>query len=185
MDLCNSFNLLKLFTKPTGSSDTSKILIALALTTNVNFIANCYVNISAVADHCLAVVTLKLKAANPRPFYIFTRSYKSYNPESWMSDLERVPFHIANIFDDFNEKVDVFNKLFLDKLSEHAPIDSCSYVAWPKHGREAAGDPALIQTFLMIIMTNKNYNLQHNLHEKSGEVCINTRSPATSQPLIG
>ena len=84
--------------------------IALALTTNVNFIANCYVNISAVADHCLVVVTLKLKAPNPRPFYIFTRSYQSYNPESWVSELERVPFHVANIFDDFNENVDVFNK---------------------------------------------------------------------------
>ena len=111
MDLCNSFNLSQLFTKP---RDTSLIDLPLTCTSNVNFIANCDVNISAVADHCLVVVTLKLKAPNPRPFYIFTRSYKSCNPESWLSDLGRVPFHIANIFDDFNDQVDVFNKLFLD-----------------------------------------------------------------------
>ena len=26
---------------------------------------------------------------------------------------------------------------------------------------------------------------QHNLHDKSSEVCINARSPAASQPFIG
>ena len=39
-----------------------------------------------------------------------------------MSDLECVPFHINDIFDDFNDQVDVFNKLFLDTLKEHAPV---------------------------------------------------------------
>ena len=67
-----------------------------------------------------AMNILKLKAPKPRPSYIFTRSYKTYNPESFLRDLEYVPFHIANIFDDFNDQVDVFNKLFLDTLSEHA-----------------------------------------------------------------
>ena len=36
--------------------------------------------------------------------------------------MEYVPFHIADIFDDFNDQVDVLNKLFLDTLSEHAPV---------------------------------------------------------------
>ena len=122
MDLCNSFNLSQLVTKPTRTTDTSKTLIDVALTTNESFIVSCDVNISAVADHCLVAVTLKLKAPKPRPSYILTRSYKTYNPESFLSDLEYVPFHIANIFDDFNDQVDVFNKLFLDTLSEHAPV---------------------------------------------------------------
>ena len=33
-----------------------------------------------------------------------------------------VPFHIVNIFDDFDDQIDVFNRLFLDTLSEQAPI---------------------------------------------------------------
>ena len=33
-----------------------------------------------------------------------------------------VPFHIVNIFDEIDGQVDVFNELFLDTLSEHAPI---------------------------------------------------------------
>ena len=56
MDLCNSFNLSQLVTKPTRSTDTSETLIDVALTTNESFITNCDVNISAVADHCLVAV---------------------------------------------------------------------------------------------------------------------------------
>ena len=115
-------NLSQLVTKPTRSTDTSKTRIDVALTTNESFIVSCDVHISAVADHCLVAVTLKLKAPKPRPSYIFNRSYKTYNPESFLSDLEYVPFHIANIFDDFNDQVDAFNKLFLDTLNEHAPV---------------------------------------------------------------
>ena len=33
-----------------------------------------------------------------------------------------VPFHIVSIFDEIDGQVDVFNELFLDTLSEHAPI---------------------------------------------------------------
>ena len=33
-----------------------------------------------------------------------------------------VPFHIVNIFDEIDGQVDVFNELFLDTLSDHAPI---------------------------------------------------------------
>ena len=33
-----------------------------------------------------------------------------------------VPFHNVNIFDEIDGQVDVFNELFLDTLSEHAPI---------------------------------------------------------------
>ena len=33
-----------------------------------------------------------------------------------------VPFHVVNIFDEIDGQVDVFNELFLDTLSEHAPI---------------------------------------------------------------
>ena len=93
-----------------------------ALTTNKSFIADYNVNILAVANHCLVAVTLKLKAPKPWPSYIFTRSYKNHNPVSFLRNLECVPFYIVNIFNNFDDQVDVINKLFLDTLNEHAQI---------------------------------------------------------------
>ena len=37
----------------------------------------------------------------------------------------------------------------------------------------------------MLIWTNLIALQQHNLHDKSSEVCINGRSPAALQPFIG
>ena len=122
LDLCNSLHLSQLVAKPTRVTQTSKTLIDVVITTNTNFVINCDVFESAVADHCLVTTTLKLKAPKPSPSYIVTRSYKNYNPELFLSDLEQAPFHIANIFDDFDDQVNVFNSLFLDTLNDHAPI---------------------------------------------------------------
>lgn len=122
MDLCNSLNLLQIVTNPTRINDTSMTLIEVALMTNKSFIADYNVNILAVADHCLVPVTLKLKDPKPGPSYIFTRSYKNHNPESILSNLECVPFYIVNIFNNYDDQVNVINKLFLDTLSEHAQI---------------------------------------------------------------
>ena len=122
MDLRNSLNLLQNVTNPTWTNDTSITLIEVALPTNKSFIADYNVNILAVANHCLVAVTLELKAPKPWPSYIFTRSYKNHNPESFLSNLEWVPFYIVNIFNNFDDQVDVINKLFLYTLSEHVQI---------------------------------------------------------------
>ena len=92
MDLCVSFNLSQLVTQPTRTTDTSMTLTDVALTTDKSFIGSCDVIISAVADHCLVAVTLKLKALKPRLSYIFTRSYKNYNPELFPKRFEVCPF---------------------------------------------------------------------------------------------
>ena len=105
MDLCNSLNLSQLVTQPKRTTDTSFTLIDVALTPNKSFLTRCDVNILAVADHCLVAITLNLKAS-----CIFIRGYKNYNSELFRSDLMCVPFHIVNIFDDFDDQVDVFNR---------------------------------------------------------------------------
>ena len=109
MDLCVSFNLSQPVTQPTRTTDTSMTLTDFALATNKSLIASCDVIISAVADHCLVAVTLKLKAPKPRPSYSFTRSYKNYNPELFLSDLKCVPFHIVDIFDDSMYSISMYS----------------------------------------------------------------------------
>ena len=97
-------------------------LIDLVLTTNENLIADCVVANSEVSGHSLVSSISKLKASKPRPSYVTTRSYKNYKPEAFLDDLARVSFYVANIFDNFDDRVDVFNTLFLDTLNNHAPL---------------------------------------------------------------
>ena len=97
-------------------------LIDIVLTTNENIVNSCEVKSSTISDHSLVCVTLMFEAAKPRCSYITARSYKNYTPTKFIDDLGSAPFHIANIFDDLDDQVHVFNSLFLDVLNNYAPI---------------------------------------------------------------
>ena len=77
---------------------------------------------SAISDHSLVCVTLKMKAPRPCCTYITVRSYKNYTHAKFIEDLASIPFYIANIFDDLDDHVYVFNSLFLGVLNDHAPM---------------------------------------------------------------
>lgn len=99
-----------------GTSDTSMTLIDVALTINESFIA--------YLGSCQSLLSgghTKTQSSEASSV-IFTRSYRNYNSGLFLSDLECVPFHIIDIFDDFDDQVDVFNTLFLGTLKEHSPI---------------------------------------------------------------
>ena len=58
-------------------------------------------------------------------------------------------------------------------------------VTWPLNGSEAGGGLALIQTFLPLLCKCNQLALKLDLHKKSSEVCIKTRSPSASLPFKG
>ena len=60
----------------TRKTEKSKSLIDVALTTKENIIYACDVMQSAIIDHSLVSLTLKLKTPRPRISFVTTRSYK-------------------------------------------------------------------------------------------------------------
>ena len=131
IDFCSTFNLTQLVKEPTRITEASETLIDIALTTNDNIIDVCKVKTSSISDHNLISLTLKFKAPKPRTSYITTRNYKRYDPEKFVKDLANVPFHIIDIFDDFNDQMDVFNTLFSEVLDDHAPVKTTKIKARP------------------------------------------------------
>ena len=95
-------------------TDKSQMLIDVVLTTNENIVNACEVMSSTISDHSLVCVTLKVKAPKPCCTYITVRSYKNYSHAKSIKDLASIPLYIANIFDDLDDHVYVFNSLFLD-----------------------------------------------------------------------
>ena len=62
-------------------------------------------------------------------------------------------------------------------------------VTWPWFGSEAGGELVLIQTRSLFFRCKCKlvsiFKEQHDLHMKSNEVCIKTRSPPASLPMQG
>ena len=79
---------------------------------------------SHISDHYLVYAFLKLKISKPPPSYVKVRSYKNYDSQRFVSDLERVPWNEVVLVDDASDMVDRFNKRFLEVLDSHAPVKS-------------------------------------------------------------
>jgi len=101
------------------------------MTTNKEIVTSSGVLTSSISDHNLIYLLLDLKVPRAKPSYVSIRSYKNYNPAKFLEDLQLVPFHMVNFFDDMSDQVDVYNILFLDVLNEHAPIRRIKIEAKP------------------------------------------------------
>ena len=121
-DFCSTFSLSQLVKSATRVTEKSMSLIDVALTTNENIIHACDVIQSAISDHSLVSLTLKLKTPRQRISLVTTRSYKNYDRDSFIEDLANVLFHIVNLFDDPDDQAHAFNCLFQYVLDNHAPI---------------------------------------------------------------
>ncbi|KXJ08855.1 hypothetical protein AC249_AIPGENE14729 [Exaiptasia diaphana] len=67
-------------------------------------------------------LTLKLKTPKEKPRYITARNYKTYNSKNFNNDIDNVPFHITEIFDEIDDKLNAYNLLFTQVLDVHAPV---------------------------------------------------------------
>ena len=131
LDFCTTFNLTQLINSPTRITERSQSLIDVIMTTNKEIVTSSGILTSSISDHNLIYLLLDLKVPRAKPSYVSIRSYKSYNPTKFLEDLQFVPFHMANFFDDVSDQVDVYGILFLDVLNDHAPIKTIKIKAKP------------------------------------------------------
>ena len=122
LDFCTSVNQTQLIKEPTRVTETSSSLIDIIMTSNVSLVENHGVALSHISDHYLIYAPLKLKMLKPPPSYKCVRSYKNYKPDSFLADLQRIPWYDISIMDDANVMLDHFNERFLHVLETHAPV---------------------------------------------------------------
>ena len=122
LEFCTTFNLTQLINLPTSVTENSQSLIDVIMTSNKELVTSGGVLTSSMSDHNLIYLLLYSKIPRAKPSYVSVRSYRNYSPQKFREDLQFVPFHIANFFDDVSDQVEVYSILFLDVLNEHAPI---------------------------------------------------------------
>ena len=50
------------------------------------------------------------------------RSFKELDRDAYMHDLQRIPFHVPNVFEDINDVYWAHDKMFREVVDEHIPI---------------------------------------------------------------
>ena len=59
----------------------------------------------------------------PPAAYAVARSYKYYDPQSFLSDLNKIPWYENTLSNDVNQKLLDFHKASFQVLDNHAPIE--------------------------------------------------------------
>lgn len=72
-----------------------------------------------ISDHCLVFAAFDLRMPKPPAAYVVARSYKYYDPQSFLSDLNKVLWCENILSDDVNEKLLHFYQAFFGVLDTH------------------------------------------------------------------
>jgi hypothetical protein len=76
--------------------------------------------------HNLVGCISKLQMPPQEPTKLRYRSYKHFNDELFKKDVSNLPFHVADVFDDIDDKYWFQSNLLKNLIDYHAPIKTCT-----------------------------------------------------------
>ena len=122
LSIFDALNLENTITSPTRVTPTCESLIDLIVTSKKELIHSSGVFHLGISDHSLIHASIRLTQKRPPAKIIKTRNYKNFNEANFQQDISFAPFHVASVFDDPDDKLWAWNKLFLDVCDQHAPL---------------------------------------------------------------
>ena len=117
-----SHSLTQPISVPTRYSTSSASILDLFLATPEVPISKVSVLDAAFSDHLPILLCINSSVVRPQPTFITHRSFKHFSKACFNEDLTAAPWCVMDIFDDPDDKTEVFNLLFLDILDNHAPV---------------------------------------------------------------
>ena len=117
-----SLDLSQIITEPTRITEQSKSLIDVILVNNQHRIVDSGVVPLSISDHSLIYCIVKAGVPKATPRTIEYRSYRGFDENAFIQDLNNVPWHIVDDENNVNDAVLTWNKLFTEVVDSHAPL---------------------------------------------------------------
>ena len=131
-DICDLENIVKCVTCFTKGADPTLIDVIL---TNRKFILQNVMNFSCgLSDvHNLIAVQIKSNTPSLKNPYKTYRSYKQFNYEAFIQDLDNAKLddQIINDNKDIHKTYETFESSFLDVVNKHIPLKKCKITQHP------------------------------------------------------
>ena len=122
LDLCQVYGLHNLITNPTCFKGDTPTLLDVVLTNMPKSFADSFNLDLGLSDfHNCIGVSSRMFAPSQKNRKIVYRSMKHFCNEDFQNDINLIPFHVADIFDDIDDAYWFSEKLFLSTLEKHAP----------------------------------------------------------------
>ena len=126
LEILEENDLHQLITAPTRVTRESETIIDLLITSDRDKYAEVGCRDCSLSDHRLVYGSRKLEFVTPKAKHrVHVSQYRVYSKcctEALKRDLDGVPWHILEIFDDIEDSWNMWKLLFTSVLNEHAPI---------------------------------------------------------------
>ena len=93
-----------------------------SLTNRNVFPGVCNTDLGTSDFHNCICVSSKMFTPSHSKHKITYRSMKHFSENAFQNDVDSIPFHVCNIFDDIDDVSWMHDKLFMSVLDRHAPI---------------------------------------------------------------
>ena len=121
-----SFGFSQLVSEPTRVTDSSSTLIDHIYTNCDENLTQVHVCKISISDHYAIFGNRKLSNVIKSNTHqtITYRSFKNFDENKFISELQEVPWETIEYFNGVDEIVEVWNKMFLEVVNKHAPLKS-------------------------------------------------------------
>ena len=119
-ELLSTYGLSQTIKSPTRITDSSSTIIDLTITNTKNYTSG--VGVVSVADHLLNFIILDSESTRTNHRFVTSRNFKNLDPKKLVEDLNFVPWHVIECFDNINDIWDTWKLLFDDVVKNHAPL---------------------------------------------------------------
>lgn len=117
--------LSQLITDPTRSTDTSSTVLDILITSNPNLFLYTGIIHSSVSDHFPiygVLSTNKIEKKSVHHIITTRRTDMDISHDNFIKEIDRIPSSVIEIFDDPNDQLFVWQKLFTSILDEYYPV---------------------------------------------------------------
>ena len=122
-DLLCLYNMENIVCEPTCFKSENASLIDVAVTTYPRRYCKVLNYNCGLSDyHNLIAISTKIHVPKCKPRTIFYRSYKKFKEDEFKLDVSRIPFHVANVFNEIDDVYWAHSKMMMDVVNNHAPL---------------------------------------------------------------
>ena len=121
-----SLGLTQLVNEPTRVTNASQTIIDHIYTNTEENIQRVHVERLCLSDHYAVFCNRKTQSNISKNIHqtITYRSFKNFEENRFLNDLNSVPWEIIEQFDEVDDMVSIWSTLLLEVLDRHAPIKS-------------------------------------------------------------
>ena len=160
INFTTSLGLSQLVKNPTRTTETSSSLIDHIYTNCEENISRVHVGKFSISDHFAIFGNRKLNVQikNKEHHAITYRSFRHFDENLFCKDLSEVPWEIIATFDDVDDMVQTWNRLFLEIVDKHAPIK--------QHRIKRNHQPEWLTSEILDLMKERdNYKINGKMNE--------------------